>query len=246
VDHAGSGADLPRVRHVGALPSGTLVPPGYDLERLVGQMYMTLEGIFGTPIDVSSTFIILFTIYGPFSSFRTPGSFSSTSRSRRSAGRARRRADGRPFLLSSRGPSGSGVATTVTLARWPIPCSPVRVRKRRRRRPPRGGRAGRHPLPAGPGRRAFLIAEFLKISYLDVILMATIPRSFTTSPLRDGGNRFRKLGMQSVVIEDSLGLWTLTRRYGFHFTSLVPSWCSCCWATPPSWPCSGPRSSPSS
>ena len=27
-------------------------------------MYMTLEGIFGVPIDVSSTFIILFTIYG--------------------------------------------------------------------------------------------------------------------------------------------------------------------------------------
>ena len=35
---------------------------GYGLERLVGQMYMTLEGIFGTPIDVSATFIILFTI----------------------------------------------------------------------------------------------------------------------------------------------------------------------------------------
>jgi TRAP-type uncharacterized transport system fused permease subunit len=28
---------------------------GYDLERIVGHMYMTLEGIFGVPIDVSST-----------------------------------------------------------------------------------------------------------------------------------------------------------------------------------------------
>jgi TRAP-type uncharacterized transport system fused permease subunit len=34
------------------------------VERLVGQLYMTLEGIFGSPIDVSATFIILFTIYG--------------------------------------------------------------------------------------------------------------------------------------------------------------------------------------
>ncbi|HET6921577.1 MAG TPA: TRAP transporter large permease subunit, partial [Anaeromyxobacteraceae bacterium] len=49
--------------------AGPLLPPpwthrGYDVERLVGQLYMTLEGIFGTPIDVSATFIILFTIYG--------------------------------------------------------------------------------------------------------------------------------------------------------------------------------------
>ena len=39
---------------------------GYDLERLVGHMYMTLEGIFGTAVDVSATLIILFTIYGAF------------------------------------------------------------------------------------------------------------------------------------------------------------------------------------
>ena len=37
---------------------------GYSIKRIVGHMYMTLEGIFGVPIDVSSTFIILFTIYG--------------------------------------------------------------------------------------------------------------------------------------------------------------------------------------
>ncbi|PWB68064.1 MAG: C4-dicarboxylate ABC transporter permease, partial [Deltaproteobacteria bacterium] len=48
---------------------------GYDLERLVGQMYMTLEGIFGTPIDVSSTFIILFTIYGAVLQFSNAGKF---------------------------------------------------------------------------------------------------------------------------------------------------------------------------
>src|SRR3954462_12520424 len=39
---------------------------GYDIPRLVGHMYMTLEGIFGTAVDVSATLIILFTIYGAF------------------------------------------------------------------------------------------------------------------------------------------------------------------------------------
>jgi len=39
---------------------------GYDIPRIVGHLYITMEGIFGVPIDVSSTFIILFTIFGAF------------------------------------------------------------------------------------------------------------------------------------------------------------------------------------
>ena len=59
---------------------GPWLPPpwthrGYGLDRLVGHMYMTLEGIFGVPIDVSSTFIILFTIYGAFLEFSGAGKF---------------------------------------------------------------------------------------------------------------------------------------------------------------------------
>ena len=32
--------------------------------RLVGHLFITLEGIFGVAIDVSATLIIMFTIYG--------------------------------------------------------------------------------------------------------------------------------------------------------------------------------------
>ena len=34
------------------------------LDRLVGTLYMTLEGMFGVPLDVAATYIVLFTIYG--------------------------------------------------------------------------------------------------------------------------------------------------------------------------------------
>jgi TRAP-type uncharacterized transport system fused permease subunit len=59
---------------------GPALPPpwthrGYDMDRIVGHMYMTLEGIFGVPIDVSSTFIILFTIYGAFLDVSGAGKF---------------------------------------------------------------------------------------------------------------------------------------------------------------------------
>src|SRR6266850_6699160 len=36
---------------------------GYEIPRLIGHMYMTLEGIYGVAVDVSSSLIILFTIY---------------------------------------------------------------------------------------------------------------------------------------------------------------------------------------
>jgi hypothetical protein len=47
----------------GFLPFGwDLGHKGYDLERLVGQTYMGIEGIFGVPLDVAATYIVLFTI----------------------------------------------------------------------------------------------------------------------------------------------------------------------------------------
>src|ERR1043166_1647216 len=47
----------------------------YSVARLVGHMYMTLEGIFGVAVDVSSSLIILFTIYGAFLQYSGAGKF---------------------------------------------------------------------------------------------------------------------------------------------------------------------------
>jgi TRAP-type uncharacterized transport system fused permease subunit len=48
---------------------------GYEVGRLVGVMYMTLEGIFGVAVDVASSLIILFTIYGAFLQYSGAGKF---------------------------------------------------------------------------------------------------------------------------------------------------------------------------
>src|SRR5688572_28583954 len=48
---------------------------GYEVPRLIGHMYMTLAGIYGTPINVSSTLIILFTIFGAFLQFSGAAKF---------------------------------------------------------------------------------------------------------------------------------------------------------------------------
>ena len=48
---------------------------GYDIASLTGFLYQTLEGIFGTAVDVSSSLIILFTIYGAFLQHSGAGKF---------------------------------------------------------------------------------------------------------------------------------------------------------------------------
>ncbi len=152
---------------------------GYDLPRLVGSLYMSLEGMYGVPLDVAVTYITLFSLYGAVLEASGAGTFflnwslamAGGARSAASTGRSVSLAG---FLLGT--VSGSGVATTVTLGSmaWPLL-----------------SRAGFSPNTAGAmlaasgigallspptlGAAAFLIAEYLRISYLQVLVMATIP-----------------------------------------------------------------------
>jgi TRAP transporter 4TM/12TM fusion protein len=72
------------------------------------------------------------------------------------------------------------------------------------------------------GAAAFLIAEFLKISYLDVIWMATIPTClYYLSLLIMVELDARKFGAKDVTFTPEMTLGQMTRRYGFHFISLI-------------------------
>ena len=197
---------------------------GYDISRLVGHMYMTLEGIFGVPVDVSSSLIILFTIYGAFLQFSGAGKFFIDFSF--SAMGGKRTGAGRTIVLSSfllGGPSGSGVATTVTLGTVAYPM----LAKAGYGKDAAGGLLAAGGLgaiisPPVLGAAAFLIAEFLKISYLDVILMATIPTCLYYFALFlmveiDA----RKFGMKQVPLDRTETLWKLTKQFGFHFLSLI-------------------------
>ncbi|MGB5079658.1 MAG: TRAP transporter fused permease subunit [Burkholderiales bacterium] len=203
---------------------GSWAHRSYEMSRLVGHLYMTLEGIFGVAVDVSSSLIILFTIFGAFLQFSGAGkffidfSFSAMGGKSTSAGRTVVLAS---FLLG--GPSGSGVATTVTLGSVAYPMlAKAGYGKNAAGGLLAAGGLGAIISPPVLGAAAFLIAEFLKISYLDVLLMATIPTLLYYFALFlmveiDA----RKFGMSTVRFENLESLWSLTRKYWFHFLSLV-------------------------
>jgi len=197
---------------------------GYSLARIVGQNYLTLEGIFSTPLDVAATFIVLFTIYGAVLAKSGAGTFFIEWAFALFGKRPTPSAPGRAtvasgFLLGT--VSGSGVATTVTLATlaWPM--------LKRAGYPPNvaGGilsAAGIGALLSPPtlGAAAFIIAEYLQISYLEVLIMATIPTLlyYLSCWLMVEADA-RRLGVTAVRTSESTA-WALARTYGYHFLSL--------------------------
>ena len=208
----------------GPLLPGQWAHRGYDVASMSGFLYQTLEGIFGTAVDVSSSLIILFTIYGAFLQQSGAGKFfldfSFAAMGGKHAGA------GRTVVLSSfllGGPSGSGVATTVTIGSvaWPMLARSGYGKEAAGGLLAAGG-LGAIISPPVLGAAAFLIAEFLKISYLDVILMATIPTIlYYLSLFLMVELDVRKFGMPDIVMEHMESAWSLTRRYWFHFVSLI-------------------------
>ncbi len=197
---------------------------GYEVARLMGVLYMTLEGIFGVAVDVSSSLIILFTIFGAFLQFSGAGkfyidfSFSAMGGKPTGAGRTVVLAS---FLLG--GPSGSGVATTVTLGAVAYPMlEKVGYEKNAAGGLLAAGGLGAIISPPVLGAAAFLIAEFLKISYLDVLLMAVIPTLlFYFALFLMVEIDARKYGMNTAVFDKVESVWSLTKKYWFHFLSLI-------------------------
>ncbi len=197
---------------------------GYDIERIIGHMYMTLEGIFGVPIDVCSTIIIMFCIFGAFlgvsgaGKFYVDFAFTAMGRKPTAAGRS---VVATSYLLAMA--SGSGVANTVAIGSVAYPM----LKKAGYDKSNAGGflaagGMGAITTPPVMGAAAFLIAEFLKISYVDVIFLATIPAAlYYWGLLLMVEFDAKKFGLKAVQIEKKHTLGQLTKMYGFHFLPLI-------------------------
>lgn len=197
---------------------------GYELGRLVGVLYMTLEGIYGVAVDVSASLIILFTIFGAFLQYSGAGKFYIDFSFAAMGGKSS--SAGRTVVLSSfllGGPSGSGVATTVTLGAVAYPMlAKVGYERNAAGGLLSAGGLGAIISPPVLGAAAFLIAEFLKISYLDVLLMAVIPTVlFYLALFLMVEIDARKYGMKDSAIQAVDTVWNLARQYWFHFLSLI-------------------------
>ena len=162
---------------------------GYDLPATGRQPLHDARGdVRASPLDVAVTYIILFSLYGAVLERSGAGRFfldfsmRLSVRARRRGRRSRSFGDASPDFSSAR----------CRAAAWPPPSRLGRSHGRcfdewGSGRPDTAGAmlaaAGIGALLSPPtlGAAAFLIAEYLRISYLQVLVMATIPDACTTS-----------------------------------------------------------------
>ena len=159
-----------------AMP-GMLRHRGAALETLIDHLYLVNEGIFGIPIAVSATYIILFIIFGAFLEVSGGGDFFiilARSIAGGSRGGTAKVAVVSSALLGTI--SGSAVANVVTTGNFTIP-----MMKKSGYTPEFAGAveasasSGGQFMPPIMGAAAFVLAEFSGIPYLQVIKYALIP-----------------------------------------------------------------------
>ncbi|HHY71887.1 MAG TPA: TRAP transporter permease [Bacillus bacterium] len=156
---------------------GFLEHRGVSVQRLISHMYYTLDGILGTPLSVSATFIFLFLLFGAFLEKSGVGQYFNDLAlliAGRSVGGPAKVA---VFSSALQGTiSGSSVANVVTSGSFTIP-----MMKRTGYRPEFAGAVeaaastGGQLMPPIMGAAAFLMAEFTGIPYWDIAKAAAVP-----------------------------------------------------------------------
>lgn len=150
---------------------------GYDVERLVSYLVWTTEGLFGIPLAVSATFVIIFILFGAFLDKLGAGGFfidlalALTGRMRGGPALTAVVASG---LMGSI--SGSSVSNVVTTGAFTIP-----LMRRTGYKPLFAGAVeavastGGQIMPPVMGAAAFVMAEMLGVSYAKIALAAALP-----------------------------------------------------------------------
>ncbi|MGR3417274.1 TRAP transporter permease [Paracoccus sp. (in: a-proteobacteria)] len=156
---------------------GPMVTRGYDLGQVVEQMAYGTEGIYGTPLYVSTTYIFLFILFGSFLEkagmikLFTDVSLGMVGHRMGGAAKVSVISSGLMGTIS-----GSGVANVVTTGQFTIP-----LMKRFGYRAAFAGGVestasmGGQIMPPVMGAVAFIMAETLGVAYVEIVRAAIIP-----------------------------------------------------------------------
>ncbi len=145
--------------------------------EMLDQMYLTTEGIFGIPLAVSATYMVLFIVFGSLVEKTGTGKLFmdfALALAGSAAGGPAKVAVMTSAMFGTI--SGSSTANVMTTGTFTIP-----LMKRLGYRAPFSGAVeavastGGQIMPPIMGAAAFVMAEFLAVSYLTVILIALLP-----------------------------------------------------------------------
>ena len=156
---------------------GMLAHRGLSLSQLIETMFFTTDGILGTPLQVSSTFIFLFLLFGAFLVQTGVGNYFNdlavSIAGRRIGGPAKVAI----FSSALAGTiSGSSVANVVQSGSYTIPMMKrLGYKKNFAGAVEAAASTGGQIMPPVMGAAAFLMVEFAGVPYWDIAKAAVIP-----------------------------------------------------------------------
>ncbi|MEJ5348275.1 MAG: TRAP transporter permease [Desulfosoma sp.] len=178
---------------------------GVSLNRFVGQMTMSTEGIYGIPLDVSATIVFLFVLFGSMLDKAGAGQFfiqlalSLLGGFKGGPAKAAILSSGLTGMVS-----GSSIANVVTTGTFTIPLM------KRVGYPPTKAAAievaastDGQLAPPIMGAAAFIIAEYVNVPYIEVVKAAAIPAFASYAALLFISHiEASKLGLQGLPREE--------------------------------------------
>ena len=203
---------------------GFLNNRGFSVERIIKQLFYTQNGVFGTPIGASSTFIFLFILFGAFLEKTGVGDFFIDF-GNAVAGKKRGGPAKVAVLVSAlEGTvSGSSVANTVGSGSVTIP-----LMKKTGYKPEfaaateAAASTGGQIMPPIMGAAAFLMAEYVQEPYSKIVLRAILPAVlYFTGIFISVHLEAKKLGLKGLKKEDLPKLLPLLKKSYLLFPLLL-------------------------
>ena len=195
---------------------------GVSLTKYISQIGLSTEGIYGIPLDVSANTVFLFVLFGSILEKVGAGHFfndlaiSLLGKYKGGPAKAAVVSSGLTGLVS-----GSSIANVVTTGTFTIPLMkkvgyPAKIAAATEVAASTNGQL----MPPIMGAAAFIIAEYLAISYLEVVKAAAVPAIVSYFALFYITHlEASKLGMKGLPKADIPRFFEVLKK-GFHF--LIP------------------------
>ncbi|MFD1037054.1 TRAP transporter permease [Virgibacillus byunsanensis] len=206
------------------IPTQILSHPGFSVDRIATNLWFRESGVFGTPIQISSKFIFLFLFFGvilvhtKIGKFFNDLAFALTGRFTGGTAKAAVSASALQGMVS-----GSSVGNTVASGSFTIP-----MMKKAGFKPEfaaateASASTGGQIMPPLMGAAAFIMMEYLGVSYATVMLAAVVPAILYFTGIFIGTHfEAKKLGIVGLPKSELPNFGKLMLRYGYMLTPLI-------------------------
>lgn len=203
---------------------GVLMHKGYNLKRIIYQMYLTTQGLFGIPLGVSATYMIIFVVLASTLSICGLGKlFNDVSLAlggRLVGGPAKVAVIASAMMGTISGGAATNVATTGAFT--------IPLMKRVGYVPYFAGAVeaaastGGQIMPPVMGTVAFIMAEFIGVPYLKIAAAAAIPAViYFAGVFFQIDLRARKIGLKGLSPDQDPDVRTTVKRYGHMILPII-------------------------